>query len=104
MAWLASASATAFWARGTLRAVQSMFVSAARTRSLSAMRCFSRHCQSPFTWLITSFESPKIETRSTLNRRSASQPNNNAEYSATLFVVAGSGTSHQPAHTVAPSL
>ena len=30
--------------------------------------------------------------------------NNVAEYSATLFVVDGSGTSHQPAHTVAPSL
>ena len=41
---------------------------------------------------------PKIETRSTLNRRSASQPNRNALYSATLFVVAGSGTSHVCPH------
>src|SRR3954462_2104573 len=86
-AWLTSASAAAFCARGTLRTRQrancpSAFVAAACSGFMSGCLTLS----SPLTCLATSSESLTTSTSSAPSARARSRPSSSPRYSATLFV------------------
>src|SRR4051812_11259862 len=85
-AWLTSASAAAFCARGTLRTRQrancpSAFVAAACSGFMSG--CLTLY--SPLTCLATSSESLTTSTSSAPSARARSRPSSSPRYSATLF-------------------
>src|SRR4051812_42350694 len=92
-AWLTSASAAPFWARGTLRTRQrpnsaSAFVAAACSGFMS--RCLTLY--SPLTCLATSSESLTTSTSSAPSARARSRPSSRPRYSATLFVTTPSSS------------
>src|SRR3954449_12909761 len=86
-AWLTSASAAAFCARGTLRT---------RQRANCESACFAAACRGfmsgcltlywPLTCLATSSESLTTSTSSAPSARARSRPSKRPRYSATLFV------------------
>src|SRR3954471_18874246 len=86
-AWLTSASAAAFCARGTLRT---------RQRANCASACFAAACRGfmsacltlywPLICLATSSESLTTSTSSAPSARARSRPSSSPRYSATLFV------------------
>src|SRR3954451_25118390 len=85
-AWLTSASAAAFCARGTLRTCQrancpSAFVAAACSGFMSG--CLTLYL--PLTCLATSSESLTTSTSSAPSARARSRPSSSPRYSATLF-------------------
>src|SRR4051812_5125218 len=92
-AWLTSASAAAFCARGTLRTRQrancpSAFVAAACSGFMSG--CLTLY--SPLTCLATSSESLTTSTSSAPSARARSRPSSRPRYSATLLVTTPSSS------------